>query len=583
VQSDNATELQVKPTTNYSATPKLRNVRFENVHAVAECAGDWWRNPGGGLGNCGDNSSGKIAPQRIAPGVFWGLPDSVMRGISLHNVTVQTTPRAPWRCSALDAASLSTSAVVPPFACAEDGALEQRIRELEAVAAAALPGNLTNCSACTFEMQCEAADDPGDCHWCAMPPGHGGKSYCAANGTICRRGGRLKSDDRKVPQVSQPRSAEVADLMSATIQLPVCADHSSLHNFPDSDGRCESEIKTADDWLKRRSDILVGFKAVAGAIPSREHQPALDVQITHTIYLPNGVRRHNLTYVAAANATLRVPAFLYVPATATSDQRAPCVLASHPTSTLGKEYASIRAPPLNYAEELAARGYVVIQPDYPSMGGLRDYDFTKAEADGWASGTARAVFDNMRAIDVMTQLNFTEIEKLAAIGHSLGGHNTLFTSVVDERVKVVVSSCGWTPWRYYITEDRPLKSTWAIPKYMPRITSVFKDVTQTIPFDFEELVAAIAPRAFFSNSPYTDFNFNVSGVWATVPKVRTIWELLGATDALHFEYPAGGCMSEAGGHDCGHDFPAGTRFEAYDFIDRQLGLHMMRGRASAES
>ena len=81
-----------------------------------------------------------------------------------------------------------------------------------AAVATALPGNLTNCSACTFEMQCKAADDPGDCHWCAMPPGHGGKSYCAANGTICRRGGRLKSDDglsdRTVPQVAQPLSAE---------------------------------------------------------------------------------------------------------------------------------------------------------------------------------------------------------------------------------------------------------------------------------------------------------------------------------------------------------------------------------------
>ena len=37
-----------------------------------------------------------------------------------------------------------------------------------------------------------------------------------------------------------------------------------------------------------------------------------------------------------------------------------------------------------------------------------------------------------------------------------------------------------------------------------------------IPFDFYELVAALAPRAFFSNSPYTDPNFNVSGVWAAL-------------------------------------------------------------------
>ena len=86
-------------------------------------------------------------------------------------------------------------------------------------------------------------------------------------------------------------------------------------------------------------------------------------------------------------------------------------------------------------------------------------------------------------------------------------------------------------------------------------------------------VAALAPRPFFSNSPYTDFNFNVTGIWDTIPKVRKVWELLGADeDELHFEFPAGGCMAEGGNHDCGHDFPAGTRFESYDFIARHLGV-----------
>jgi hypothetical protein len=48
---------------------------------------------------------------------------------------------------------------------------------------------LTNCSACTFDDMCKAADSPGDCHWCEMPTGHGGKSYCEVKGKLCRRGG----------------------------------------------------------------------------------------------------------------------------------------------------------------------------------------------------------------------------------------------------------------------------------------------------------------------------------------------------------------------------------------------------------
>ena len=32
-----------------------------------------------------------------------------------------------------------------------------------------------------------------------------------------------------------------------------------------------------------------------------------------------------------------------------------------------------------------------------------------------------------------------------ALGHSLGGHNAIFTAVFDPRLKVVVSSCGFDP------------------------------------------------------------------------------------------------------------------------------------------
>jgi hypothetical protein len=84
-----------------------------------------------------------------------------------------------------------------------------------AAAATALPGNLTNCSACTFEMQCKAADDPGDCHWCAMPAGHGGKSYCAANGTICRRG-----ETAEPPVAWAPRAEAAVDAMLAAFWDP---------------------------------------------------------------------------------------------------------------------------------------------------------------------------------------------------------------------------------------------------------------------------------------------------------------------------------------------------------------------------
>ena len=80
-----------------------------------------------------------------------------------------------------------------------------------------------------------------------------------------------------------------------------------------------------------------------------------------------------------------------------------------------------------------------------------------------------------------------------------------------------------------------------------------------VPFDFYEVVAALAPRAFFSNSPLGDDNFDVAGVRKGVAKASQVFALLGAADRLEVRYP-----------DCGHDFPPEVRREAYQFIDRVL-------------
>jgi hypothetical protein len=81
-----------------------------------------------------------------------------------------------------------------------------------------------------------------------------------------------------------------------------------------------------------------------------------------------------------------------------------------------------------------------------------------------------------------------------------------------------------------------------------------------VPFDFYEVVAALAPRPFFSNSPLHDSNFDVAGVRKAEAVARPVYELLGAGDRLQVRYP-----------DCKHDFPPDTRQEAYRFLDDALG------------
>ena len=47
---------------------------------------------------------------------------------------------------------------------------------------------------------------------------------------------------------------------------------------------------------------------------------------------------------------------------------------------------------------------------------------------------------------------------------------------------------------------------------MPRIADVYGKDPSRMPFDFTEILGAIAPRAVFVSAPIGDGNFEVSGV-----------------------------------------------------------------------
>jgi pimeloyl-ACP methyl ester carboxylesterase len=144
------------------------------------------------------------------------------------------------------------------------------------------------------------------------------------------------------------------------------------------------------------------------------------------------------------------------------------------------------------------------------------------------------------------------------IGHSLGGHNAIFTAAFDERLKAVVSSCGFTAFPQYYGGNL---AGWSHRGYMPRIRTAYGLDPGRVPFDFPELLGALAPRAFFANAPQHDANFDVAGVKSCVAAAAEVYELLGAADRLRAVYP-----------DAAHDFPAPQRAEAYAFLDRILRL-----------
>jgi dienelactone hydrolase len=337
-------------------------------------------------------------------------------------------------------------------------------------------------------------------------------------------------------------------------------DHGRLDWFEDSAGLVRP-IRTVADVERRRTGILAAMERVMGPRPTPAERIPLEVQ---------EVERRRVGELLLVKLSYRVDptprrvrAWLIRPEASAGSTRRGAVLCLHQTIGIGKdEPAGLGgSQELHYAAELARRGYVTLAPDYPSFG-EHPFDFA---TEPHRSGSMRAIADNHRAVDLLETLADVDPARIGVVGHSLGGHNALFTAAFDPRLKVVVTSCGFTAFGRYYGGNL---TGWTSDRYMPRIRGELMSDPKRMPFDFPEVLAAIAPRAVFISAPTRDDNFDLRGVKESVQAARPIFQRLGADARLKVIHP-----------DAGHGFPESVRREAWSFLDEQLG-DSSRGAAS---
>ena len=341
--------------------------------------------------------------------------------------------------------------------------------------------------------------------------------------------------------VSEPRSRK----------LPAYDDHTHLTRVADGRGGMLPVAGPAD-WNVRRDHILAHFQEIAGPLPGAERRVPLEMKIESEVR-ESGFTRKKITF--ATEPGDRVPAWLLVPDSSSGAQiKRPAVLCLHQTIAIGKdEPAGLgKNPELAYARELALRGYVAIAPDYPN------FDEYKVDvyALGYASATMKGIWNHLRSVDLLCSLPEVDQERIGVIGHSLGGHNSIFTALFDQRIKAVVSSCGFNAFPYYYKGNI---AGWSHRGYMPQLRDTYQLDLKKVPVDFPELIAALAPRAFFANSPLHDANFEVEGVRKCIEAAQPVYELFGVGDRLTVVYP-----------DAGHSFPKAERERSYRFLDHWL-------------
>lgn len=194
------------------------------------------------------------------------------------------------------------------------------------------------------------------------------------------------------------------------------------------------------------------------------------------------------------------------------------------------------------------RGYVVWAPQhlfvadgYP--GDVRQRVDERARLVG-TTITAIEIAKISRGLDVVLKRPEVDPKRVAMVGLSYGGFYTLYTTALEPRIKVAVSSCFFSDREELLDKTEPLGwSDWRFPSGL----TLFRD---------EDIVALICPRPLEVQAGISDELFPIAAARRTAPKAAEHYRRLGIIDRFRLVDFAGT-----------HEFHGET---AWEFLKRHL-------------
>ena len=134
----------------------------------------------------------------------------------------------------------------------------------------------------------------------------------------------------------------------------------------------------------------------------------------------------------------------------------------------------------------------------------------------------RRVWDAIKTIDYLETRNDVDKDRIGMMGISGGGTTTLFTSALDDRIKVTVISGYLNTFR-----DSILSIKHCIDNYIPGILKYG---------EMYDIASLIAPKPLFIESGTKDQIFPIKSTKYAYEKVRKVYEFLGVADRIDSEF-----------------------------------------------
>ncbi|MDP4290248.1 MAG: alpha/beta fold hydrolase [Bacteroidota bacterium] len=228
---------------------------------------------------------------------------------------------------------------------------------------------------------------------------------------------------------------------------------------------------------------------------------------------------------------------LYYPANTPEGTKLPTVIWLHGFhQSLGYMWVYRRDQHLILA--LAKAGYAVLAFDQTGYG-MR-WNEAKPFYDRYPewSRLGKMVEDVRGAVDALQKDALVDASRISVVGYTLGGTVGLYAAALDERIAGVVSICGFTPMR----TDTQDKGTSGMTRYshqhglLPRL-GLFAGKEATLPYDYDDMMALVAPRPVLVVQPQKDRDASPGEVRAAVARAGNIFTLKGVPGKIGLMEP----------------------------------------------
>jgi len=304
--------------------------------------------------------------------------------------------------------------------------------------------------------------------------------------------------------------------------------------------RFSATFHNVEEWEKRAEQVRSGFirGARLDSIPEEYRKRPFHAVINH---------RHVMDgYTVEAIAIDGMPGHyitgnLYKPIRI--EGRIPAVLSPHGHALRPDNYGRFKPDLQRRCAALARMGAVVLAWDMIGYGECTTYRHDDPLA------TQIQTFNSMRVLDYLCSLPYVDTSRIAVTGASGGGTQTIFLSVVDPRVKVIVPVVMVSSWFF---------GGCTCESGMP----VYKSAVHET--NLADLAALFAPKPLLVISDGHDWTREVPRI--AFPYIRHVYQLYHAEDNVeNVHFP-----------DEGHDYGFSKRKAMYPFMAKHLGLDLSK-------